>query len=220
MRRSTIGWKTIVSALGSSSSETISARCSSLPTNQDGVRCPGASGSGDLRGVDRDPALAGAFGVVHGEVAFAQEILDLAGVGLADGDADAGRDQQRLAGDVDRRLERGEQPLARRNRARPGGTLQQHTELVAAEARHACLSLRMQAPSRLATCCSTRSPAACPSRSLIGLKSSRSMNMTAACAIAARAAQQRVLDAVEEQGAVGQSRQLVVEGTMAQLLFE
>ena len=65
-------------------------------------------GLGQLRRVDGEAALAVALGVVHREIAAAQEILDVADVGAADRHADAGPDDQRLSGDVDRRLQRRE----------------------------------------------------------------------------------------------------------------
>ena len=73
--------------------------------------------------------------------------------------------------------------------------------------------------SRRATSCSRRSPSAWPRASLAALKSSRSTNRTPTSASGARPAQ-RVLDAVVEQRAVGQSGERVVEGAVAQLLLE
>ena len=73
---------------------------------------------------------------------------------------------------------------------------------------------------RLATSISTWSPAAWPRLSLIVLKSSRSMKMTAdAAAVAARAGD-GVAHALGEQRAVGEARDRVVEGLVRELLLE
>ena len=73
---------------------------------------------------------------------------------------------------------------------------------------------------RCATACSRRSPASWPRESLMFLKLSRSRNMTATEALAALRQRERVLHPVAEQVAVGEQRQRIVEGELAQLLLE
>ena len=87
--------------------------------------------------------------------------------------------------------------------------------------RRAIVSLGAQAARRRwPTCTSSWSPAAWPRLSLTTLKRSRSMNSTASSWPQVFAAGQGVGDAVEEQRPIGQPGERIVEGAVAQLLFE
>ena len=87
---------------------------------------------------DAVAALAVALGHVHGDVGVAQQLLGIRGAvsRSREADADAGAREDLLAVDLDRRLERAEDPLGRIGRLlRAGDTVEQDRELVAAEAR-------------------------------------------------------------------------------------
>ena len=75
--------------------------------------------------------------------------------------------------------------------------------------------------SRRATAISSWSPTWWPSESLTSLKRSRSRNRTAAaaCGVRALGAADRLVEAVEEQHAVGQAGQRVVQGVVLQALL-
>ena len=92
---------------------------------------------------------------------------------------------------------------SRRTRRRPGA--------------RSCRAGRTHSRRRSATAISSSSPAACPRLSLKVLKSSRSMNSTAT---SRGAGGQRVLHAVDEQRAVREVGERVVEGLVVQLLLE
>ena len=97
--------------------------------------------------------------------------------------------------------------------------LEKDRELVAAEPRRR-VRRSQTGPQPFPTSPSRRSPAAWPRESFIVLKSSRSMNSTDDGLLVASLPLQRVLDAVAEQGAVGEARDRVVEGLMRELLLE
>ncbi len=78
---------------------------------------------------------------------------------------------------------------------------------------------RIASRRRAATAFSSRSPAPWPSVSLMPLKLSRSMNSAATGVWLAARAHQHLLDAVEDQGAVGQARERVVGGEEHQLVL-
>ena len=88
------------------------------------------------RVVELGAALAVALGFVHGEVCLAQELLDPAVVRATDDQPDAGRDRDGLAVEFDRLREGLEDPRGGMGHAGGvGDVLDEHAELVAAQAR-------------------------------------------------------------------------------------
>ena len=163
--------------------------------------------------------LAAALGLVHRAVGGAQELLDVAHALAADRDADAGRDPQRLARQVEARLERRQDALGGLDRVADVRALEQDPELVAAEPRdrvggahagHEPLGHELQqlVAGRV------------PEPVVDGLEVVEVDEQHGHLGGAARTAAERVLGAVVEQRAVGEPGELVVEGAVAQLLLE
>jgi hypothetical protein len=89
--------------------------------------------------------------------------------------------------------------------------LEDHRELVAAQARHRVGRAHARV-SRAATAFSSSSPTWWPSESLMVLKRSRSMNMKREAGVVARRVDDALLEAVVQQHAVGQPGERVARG--------
>ena len=157
---------------------------------------------------------------VHGEVGLAQQLVDVRVAGLADRQADAQRHFDVLAVHRERLVERGHDPLGGLDGlVRAADRLEQHAELVAAE------------PGRRVGGAQARAQAArdvdeelvadgVPELVVDHLEVVEIEEEHGHALIVARLARERMLDAVVEQRAVGELRQRVMEGAVAQLLLE
>ena len=86
---------------------------------------------------DGETLPAGGLGAVHGHVGIAQQFFRAAVARVHQGDADAGRGVELLAGDAHRLGQRGDDPFGHRHRVVDGVDEVEHDgELVAAQARH------------------------------------------------------------------------------------
>ena len=92
--------------------------------------------------------------------------------------------------------------------------LEQHGELVAAEARRGVRRARALGAGAAATARRSSSPAACPSAVVDGLEAVEVDEEHAQLGLAAGRHVERVLQAVEEERAVGQPGERVVEGLL------
>ncbi len=163
--------------------------------------------------------LAGCLGVVHGDIGVAEQRLG-ARVRRGEGDADAGADAHLGAVELERPVEGLDQGARQALDLADGGdALEQHRELIAAEARHGvggarglddALRHRLQ-------------------QAVAGVVAERVVDVLEVVqieehdrdrALAALRERQCVLHAVAEQVAVGEQRQRIVEGQLAQLLLE
>ena len=163
--------------------------------------------------------LAAVLGAVHRGVGVADQVLGRLEAVARERDADA-RLQERLAV-----LRRGtarrtvvEQALGDR-RARPRRRRCPRTAASTRRRRsaRACRTGAGRELRRMATSTSRRSPASWPSESLTTLKRSRSRNSTATPRVAPARAPQRLAEAVEEQRAVGQAGERVVQRAVGEL---
>ena len=223
LRRSRIGWKTLVTTPFALRAAVVLLHCSSASLNP---WCRGSSpGSGHATlGAGVVPAPA-RFPVAASPRTWrgrpGAELVDAALAARADGDADAERHGHRLALDAQRLGEGGEDALGdlgRLVRALTG--LQQHAELVAAEARRRVGGAQGSRAAAGRRRRAARTPTASPRESLTSLKSSRSRKEHGDRLVVARLARERVLDAVVGGRTVGDWVERVVEGSVAELLLE
>ena len=176
------------------------------------------------RGLRREhlvATLAHRLGLVHRDVRVAEQVVDVGHRRQVDRDADAGADIDRRAGDLDRRLERREEPLRRpstRERRRPGC---RGAGRRTRRRRAAPRGPSRAAPSRIrsATVTSSSSPAAWPRLSLTVLKSSRSRKRAATDPGRGPSGQRR-LGLLDEPAPIGEAGQRVVERLVAELRLE
>ena len=98
--------------------------------------------------------------------------------------------------------------------------LEQERELVAAQPRQRVARARWRRSRRSATCTSSWSPASWPRLSLTCLNPSRSTKSTASTSRERAGPGERLVEAVAEQGAVGEAGEAVVEGLPRELLLE
>ena len=151
------------------------------------------------------------LGAVHGGVGLADDVVDvLLGVG-DDVDADADRDRPLLSGERDRQAGGlGDALGDERGLLVAVQALEQEGELVAAEAGDGVHRAQHRAEA-LGETTRSRSPAPCPSVSLISLKPSTSRNSTTTGAPVRRLRSRAPAQAVQEQRPVGQRGQRVVQ---------
>ena len=148
--------------------------------------------AGDDRGMHRrlerrDAVLPRSLAVYIATSAFRSSSSARSVAGPRGGDADAPADLDLRVRDEERRLEGLDDPLGDGDRlAEVRRVVEQHGELVAAEATRPGRPRAGPPRIRSATSTSRRSPAACPSVSLTILKSSRSRNRTAGIRVSGR----------------------------------
>ena len=160
------------------------------------------------------------LGAVHGDVGVAHDRLGGVAAAVGDRDADRRVDEQGPVVDRDRHRDRVEQPLGDLDRtALAGQALAQHGELVSAHARErvARRDQRLQAPGELGE---QLVAALVAERVVDDLEAIDVEHEHGDGAAVARGERERVVDAVDEQDAVRQPGQRVVQRTVLDLLLE
>ncbi len=181
---------------------------------------PGQRRGMHARFEDLDSVLAVALGHVHRHVGVAQQLVRGLVVAGRDGDADAGVDEQLLAAMLERRLEGGQQAFGDVERAgRVGRVLDQHRELVAAHPGD-----RVTGSQRAAQ------PLRHPDEQLIAVAVPEAVvDVLEVVEVDEQDGQrvappprpgERVVEPVGEQGAIGQTRERVVEGLVPEFVLE
>ena len=167
--------------------------------------------------------LAPLLGHVHRDVGVAHQrldVVDLGVVGLRDRDPDARPDEHLLVLEVERPVERLDQPLGDVGRAdRIAAVLEQHRELVAAEARRG-IGRPQDMPEPLADLAEQHVAGGVPERVVDRLEVVEVHEQDRHGSLVALLTLEGVRHAVAEQHTVPQSGQRVVERLVRQLLLE
>ena len=172
-------------------------------------------------GVEQLEARAAAvLGAVHGDVGVAHDRFGGVVAAVGDDDADGGGDDHGAVVDDDGRLQRVEQPLGDLDRAALAGQpLAQHRELVAAHARER-VALRDQRPEPHRDLAEQLVAALMAERVVDELEAVDVEHEHGDRAAVAGSECERVVHAVDEQRAVGQARERVVQRPVLDLLLE